>query len=82
MRLRYLLLPLAFVLLGLTSGCHRRHCCWGGGCCTPCCCSPCGTCCGYAPVEGPMPPLAAPPPPGPMAAPLPAGPQMPMAVPH
>jgi hypothetical protein len=59
MRLRFLLVPLTFALLALTSGCHHRHWCHGG-CCTPCC-SPCGgTCCGYGPVEGPMPPLAAP----------------------
>ncbi|HEY7156185.1 MAG TPA: hypothetical protein VH575_19625 [Gemmataceae bacterium] len=80
MRLRYLLLPLAFAILGLTSGCHRHCCCWGGGCCTPCC-TPCGTCCGYTPVQGPMPPLASAPTPVPIAAPLPAA-QVPMAVPH
>ena len=65
MRLSYLLLPLTFALLAMTSGCHHRHCCWGG--CGAPCCAPCGgTCCGYSPsVEGPMPPLAAP-----MSAPL------------
>ena len=89
MRFRYLLLPLAFAILGLTSGCHHRHCCWGGGCCcapAPCC-SPCGTCCGYHPAEGPMPPLAPTPAPmaAPMASPLPAplsAPQMPLANPR
>jgi hypothetical protein len=59
MRLRYWFVLLLFIALTLTSGCRRRHCC-RGGCCAPCCAPCCDTCCGYAPVEGPMPPLAAP----------------------
>jgi hypothetical protein len=60
MRVSYLLLPLTFALLAMTSGCHHhRHFCCGG--CAPCC-APCGACCGYAPpaVEGPIPPVAVP----------------------
>lgn len=61
MRVRNLLLVLSFVVVGLTSGCHHRHCCWGGGgCFTPCCAPACGCCCGYGPTESAMPPLAAP----------------------
>jgi hypothetical protein len=56
MRVRSLLLLLSFAVLALTSGCHH-HCCRGG-------CAPCGpcvpSCCGYSPVESPVPPLAAP----------------------
>lgn len=59
MRLRYLLLSLMLAAVGLTAGCHHRHWCHGGGCCAPC--APCApTCCGYGPVEGVVPPLAAP----------------------
>ncbi len=58
MRFTYVLLPLTLLLLSLTSGCHHRHCCWGG--CSSCC-SPCGSCCGYTPpVESTMPPIAVP----------------------
>lgn len=59
MRFASLLLPLTLALLAMTSGCHHRHCCWGG-CGVPCC-APCGACCSYTPsLEGPVPPLAAP----------------------
>jgi len=66
MRLTYLLLPISFLLLAMTSGCHHRHYCCGG--CASSCCAPCGSCCGYTPpMEGPMPPMAASP--APMVAP-------------
>lgn len=58
MRITYLLLPLTLAFLAVTSGCHHKHCCCGGCMAAPCC-SPCA--CGYTPpIEGAVPPLAAP----------------------
>jgi hypothetical protein len=61
MRLARLLLPLTFVLLAMTSGCHHRRCCCCGGGYGAFASGPCGACCCYpSAVEGPVPPVAAP----------------------